>query len=119
MDSSLLLALSQSFGIALPVANFISSSTAALSVYGVSRFLVFDASRGQLLRKTLIYFGYTCGVIFAASALIGPIVWLLQRSTDYLAVTLTAAQISFLAKVGITPPQLLANFFVSRYLSEY
>lgn len=119
MDSSLLLLLSQSFAVSLAAANFISSSIAALSVYSVSRFLVFSESQGRPLLRTFIYFCYTCAIILLASLLIGPLAWMLQRSADYFSVSLTAAQISFLAKAGITPPQLLANFLMSRYLTEY
>ena len=119
LDSSLLLLLSQRLGISLSMANFISSSIAALSVYTVARFVVFHASQGRPLLKTLAYFCYTCGIIVLASVLIGPLALSLQRGADYLSVSPTAAQISFLAKVGITPPQLLANFLMSRYLVEH
>ncbi|MDQ3059745.1 MAG: GtrA family protein [Pseudomonadota bacterium] len=119
LDTGLLLALSQNFGMSLPAANFLSSSIAALSVYTLSRFVVFHASEGRHFFRTLIYFCYTCGVIVAASVLIGPMAWSVQRSADYLSISPTLMEVSFLAKVGITPPQLLANFFVSRYLMEY
>jgi putative flippase GtrA len=119
LDSGLLLLLSQRLGISLLTANFISSSIAALSVYTVARFVVFRASQGHPLLKTVIYFFYTCGIIVLASVMIGPLALSLQRSADYLAISPTAAQISFLAKIGITPPQLLANFLMSRYLVEH
>lgn len=119
LDSGLLLLLSQRLGISLFAANFISSSIAALSVYTVARFVVFHGSQGRPLIKTLIYFCYTCGIIVLASILIGPLAWFLQRSADYLSLSPTAGQISFLAKASITPPQLLANFLMSRYLVEF
>lgn len=118
LDSGLLLVLSQSIGISLFAANFISSSIAALSVYVIARFLVFEASKNRALLRTFTYFCYTCSIIVLASILIGPLAWSLQRTAEYLAISPTAAQISFFAKVGITPPQLVANFFMSRYLAE-
>lgn len=118
LDSGLLLVLSQGMGVSLSVANFISSSIAALSVYTISRFVVFHVSENRPMLRTFIYFSYTCGIIVVASFLIAPVAWSLQRSADYLLLSPTAAQISFLAKVGITPPQLVANFFMSRYLAE-
>jgi putative flippase GtrA len=117
LDCGILLALSQTLGIALSYANFISSSVAALVVFTVSRFLIFDSSTEQSLLKTGIYFCYTCGIIFAASTVIGPILRLIRYSSQYLEIWPTAGQAAFLAKVLITPPQLLVNFIMSRYLS--
>jgi putative flippase GtrA len=118
LDCGLLLFLTQSIGTALSVANFISSSVAALTVFTISRILIFQPSESYPLLKTLIYFCYTCGIIVAASAVIGPIAWLLQHAAEYFSIELTRGNISFLAKVLITPPQLLLNFFMSRYLAE-
>ena len=118
LDCGILLLLSQSVGIAISLANFISSSTAALIVFTVSRFLVFDATPEKSFLKTILYFGYTCGVIFAASTVIGPVLRLIRYASQYLEIWPTAGQAAFLAKVLITPPQLLANFMVSRYLSK-
>lgn len=119
LDAGLLLLLTLSFGLPLSNANFVSSSIAALSVYTASRFLVFNSSEKRPIFRTFLYFCYTCGIIIAASAVIGPVAWSLQRSADFFNLALTAGQLSFLAKVGITPPQLIANFFMSRYLAEY
>lgn len=118
LDCAILLVLSQSLGVPVSVANFVSSSTAALLVFSMSRFLIFESSRAQPFVKTLLYFFYTCGVIVAASAVIGPVVWLVGQANDYLALQMGPGQAAFLAKVIITPPQLLANFFMSRYLSQ-
>jgi putative flippase GtrA len=118
LDSGILLVLSQGFEVPLSIANFLSSSIAAIVVFTASRFFVFDAARAQPLLKTLIYFCYTCGIIVVASIAIGPVLWMIEYSSRYAEVQLTAAQAAFLAKVVITPPQLLANFMMSRYLSE-
>lgn len=118
LDCSILLVLSQSFGVQLSVANFLSSSTAALLVFTVSRFLIFESSRAQPFIRTLIYFFYTCGVIVVASAVISPVIWLVRHVVEYFALQTSPGQAAFVAKVIITPPQLLANFFMSRYLSQ-
>ena len=118
LDAGLLLLLSQSFGMPLAAANVISSSTAALTVFTVSRFVIFHPVVERPWLRTALYAGYTLGVIAAASAVIAPIAGGVQRTAEYLAFLLTAGEISFLAKVIITPPQLLANFFMSRYLAE-
>ena len=117
-DCSLLLFLSQIIGVPLFAANFISSSIAAITVFTIARFLIFQSVKNYPLLKTFIYFCYTCGVIVVASVIIGPIAWLSQHTAAYFSIYLTAGQISFIAKVLITPPQLLANFFMTRYLAE-
>ena len=117
IDCGILLVLSQTFGVALSIANFISSSTAALIVFTVSRFLIFDSNTQNSILKTLVYFFYTCGVIFAASTVIGPVLRLVRYGSQYLELSPSTGQAAFFAKVLITPPQLLANFIISRYLS--
>jgi putative flippase GtrA len=118
LDCSLLLFLSQIVGTPLFAANFISSSIAAITVFTISRFYVFQSTESYPLLKTFVYFCYTCGVIIAASVIIGPIAWLSQHTATYFSINPTIGQISFIAKVLITPPQLLANYFMARYLSE-
>lgn len=118
LDCTILLVLSQTFKISLPVANFLSSSIAALTVFTASRFWVFDISTQKPAVKTLIYFFYTCGVIVAASVVIGPVVWLAKYMFGYTSTDLSPAQAAFIGKVIITPPQLLANFMMSRYLAQ-
>jgi putative flippase GtrA len=118
LDCGLLLVLSQAIGLSLPVANFLSSSVAALTVFSASRFLIFRAARSKPLLKTFIYFLYTSGIIILASTVIGPVLAWIEFMRHYIGIQLTPAQAAFIAKVVITPPQLLANFMVSRYLSE-
>lgn len=118
LDCGLLLILSQAVGLSLPVANFLSSSIAALTVFSAARFLVFSAARSQPFLKTFIYFLYTSGIIFLASTVIGPVFALVEYMRHYIGTQLTPGQAAFIAKVIITPPQLFANFMVSRYLSE-
>jgi putative flippase GtrA len=118
IDCGLLLFLSGLVGVHVTISNLISSSVAALLVFTVSRFAVFDSRQHRPAVATLLYFVYTCCVIAIASAFIGLVVIALQRLTENLAVSLTSREISLTAKVLITPPQLLANFWMSRYLIQ-
>jgi putative flippase GtrA len=118
IDCGLLLFLSGLVGIHVSLSNLISSSVAALLVFTVSRFAVFDTRQNRPAVATLLYFVYTCCVIAIASALIGLVVIALQRLIENLPVSLNSREISFTAKVLITPPQLLANFWMSRCLIQ-
>jgi putative flippase GtrA len=118
LDAALLLLLSQAFGVPLAWANVISSITAALAVFTISRLLIFTPAVERPWLRTLMYASYTLAVIAVASAAIGPVAAGIQRAFGYFAFAPSAGAISFLAKVVITPPQLLANFFMARYLAE-
>jgi putative flippase GtrA len=117
LDCAVLLLLSQRFGVALPVANVGSSTLAALTVFTLSRLFIFQKAEERPALRTLLYACYTFGIIAAASAVLGPVAWLSQRTAEALALSMTAGQISFVAKVLITPPQLIANFYMARYLA--
>ena len=116
LDCGILLILSQTFGITLSIANFLSSSIAALIVFSTSRFLVFNSPSPQSVKSTAVYFVYTCLIIIAASSVIGQVEWVFKYISDINKFELTAGQLAFVAKVIVTTPQLLANFIVSRYL---
>jgi hypothetical protein len=62
---------------------------------------------------------YTLLLIFAASMVLG---WLVDRLAPVLAEHLMPGRAliaaAAAAKVIVTPPQLLSNFFMSRFLSE-
>ena len=118
LDSVLLIVLSQKAGISLSIANFISSSIAALLVFTVARYFVFYVRSANSLLKTLLYFCYTCAIIVIASSFIEPIVLLVQYLFSKFTIEATSGQIAFSAKVIITPPQLIANFLVSRYIAH-
>ena len=93
-----------------------SSSIAALTVFTISRYFVFTSATNRPRLTTLIYFFYTCCVIILASTIIGPLVVFCKYGADYFRINMGVAELSFLGKVLITPPQLLANFLVARYL---
>jgi len=118
LDCTLLLLLSQGAGIDISLANVVSSITAALAVFTVSRLHIFEPAARRPLLRTVAYAVYTLLVIAAASALLRPLVAWLELAARQLAIMPSAAELSFAAKVLVTPPQLLANFFMSRYLSQ-
>lgn len=119
LDCGLLLALT-GMGMPLGGANFISSATAALTVFLVSRLLVFTPGSGGVWSRAALYLGYQTIGILAASMLIGPAAAWAAGIADWAGHPLPSAQAaSFFGKVFITPPQLVANFLVSRYLIQH
>lgn len=118
LDCFLLLFFANVVHLPLFAANFLSSSIAALSVFTVSRLMLFEPTGEQYLLKTLAYAGYTAVVIVCASSLIGAANGLSHAMAEWVGASLSAAGHAFVAKVLITPPQLIANFFVSRFLIE-
>ena len=100
------------------VANVISSSVAAVSVFLVSRHFVFDKAEGRLAGRVGLYFAYTLAVILIASVAmdyVGSYLLTLAQRMDWV---VSASSIAAIAKVIITPPQLFMNFLASRLLAE-
>lgn len=116
-DCALLMLLAQ-FGLPLGIANFVSSATAALAVFLASRFLVFDSAKQPIVSRAAVYVGYQALAIFAASLLIGPASSWAGTWAEMAGFSLSAQWMSFCGKVIITPPQLVANFMVSRFLIQ-
>jgi putative flippase GtrA len=118
LDACILIGL-VSFAVLVPFqANIISSCTAALAVFLLSRELIFyKAPRAQLVR-ILSYLLYTVTVIFFASILLGALSAVLQPLAASLVGSWAATVAVAAAKVLVTPPQLLMNFLMSRFLSE-
>jgi putative flippase GtrA len=117
-DFCLLLLLVGIVGLQSGVANAISSATAALTVFLLSRELVFLKAGGRLLLRCTLYLGYTAVVILLASMAIryfstGLAAWM--KSGDRVLPAIVSAGF---AKVLVTPPQFLLNYCMSRWLSE-
>jgi putative flippase GtrA len=117
-DFCLLLLLVGIVGLESAQANAISSATAALAVFLLSRELVFLKAGGRLLLRCALYLGYTVVVILLASLAVrhfsaGLGAWV--ESGDRALPAVTSAGI---AKVLVTPPQFLLNYCMSRWLSE-
>ena len=118
LDFALLMAMVGAFGVPPFVANVISSSTAALSVFLVSRRFIFDRSEGALGTRVVVYLLYTLCLITAAAWVMTLIIHLLAGLAQANGYAPSRAVLTACAKVLITPPQLLLNFLMSRHMSE-
>lgn len=118
LDCALLLLLTRQLALTSSLANALSSCVAAALVFTVSRLHVFDGRRSPAATSTLLYLGYTGGVIALASAAMPLVEQLSRQLAHAVAVHASPGQVTFLAKVLITPPQLLCNFVVARHLSQ-
>lgn len=118
LDAALLLGLVGLVGMPPAQANVISSCTAALTVFLVSRQRLFTKASHHFALRVVIFVSYSLTIIFIAS---WAVQFLVRQLAPWLATwssvdpTLGAAA---LAKVIVTPPQLMMNFFMSRFLSE-
>ncbi len=118
LDCSLLLVLTGAAELPLRASNFVSSSVAAMTVFFVSRRWVFQSEQRNTGRKAMAYFCHTVLMISLSSLAIGAVsqgVSWCAMATSY---PISPAEVSFWSKVLITPPQLLANFWVARFLSR-
>ena len=117
-DMAILLMLVKFAAMPASVANVISSSVAAVSVFLVSRHLVFDKAEGKLAGRVGLYFAYTLVVILLASVAMDFVSRYLLVLSRHFDIALSASVLAAIAKVIITPPQLLMNFLASRLLAE-
>jgi putative flippase GtrA len=117
LDTSLLFLFNQWLDLPVFQANFLSSVIAAIFVFSVSRLLVFRARSGRYLVRTGLYTLYTCFVILLASLAMPWALLLAKTLSAHYALPLSAGAEVLLAKVFITPPQLLANFCTARVLA--
>lgn len=117
-DMALLLLLVKFAAMPASVANVISSSVAAVSVFLVSRHFVFDKAEGRLAGRVGLYFAYTLVVILIASVAMDFVGAYLATWGRHLDLAVSASGLAAVAKVIITPPQLFMNFLASRLLAE-
>ncbi len=118
LDFALLLSMVGGLGMPPFVANVISSSTAALTVFLVSRRLIFDRSEGALGTRIAVYLLYTVCLITAAAWVMTLVIQLLGGLAQANGLDPSRAVLTAAAKVLVTPPQLLLNFLMSRHMSE-
>lgn len=117
-DFGLLFAL-VSAGIPAGSANFLSAATAACAVYIFSRRVAFRRPPSRFERWGILYYvAYTGLVIVFFSTAIG----ILTPMVGQIAVqrhwwTLDGLD-ALITKVMVTPPNLILNFIVSRYLAK-
>ena len=112
LDMSLLLAFSVEMHWSPALANVFSSLIAAAVVYLIAHRKIHDGLRYAQTARVLSYLCYTLAVIMLASWALGTVRgWLMPFIS-------TPAVALVLAKIIITPPQLLSNFFVSRFVAR-
>ncbi|MDB5379827.1 MAG: hypothetical protein JWR00_4273 [Rubritepida sp.] len=117
-DTCILLLLIRLAGMPPLAANVISSCIAALSVFLLSREKVFNKAVGWAGLRVAFYLAYTLTVILIASAGLSAITAWLGELARAEGVALSATAPAAVAKVLVTPPQLVLNFLVSRFLIE-
>lgn len=117
-DTCILLTLVGVFGMTPFAANVISSCTAALSVFLVSRELVFSKASGRTSLRILAYLAYVLVAIGIASVAVQWLSVWLPEFAGARGIALSATAVAGIAKVLVTPPQLVLNFIVSRFMSE-
>ena len=118
LDFALLMSMVGALGVPPFAANVVSSSIAALTVFLVSRRFIFDRSEGALGTRVAVYLFYTLCLITAAAWAMTLIIQVLAGLAQANGYALSPAVLTACAKVLITPPQLLLNFLMSRYMSE-
>ena len=118
LDFALLLSMVGGLGVPPFLANVISSSAAALTVFLVSRRFIFDRSEGALGTRVAVYLLYTLCLITAAAGVMTLIIQVLAGLAQANGYAPSPAVLTACAKVLITPPQLLLNFLMSRHMSE-
>ena len=118
LDLALLLSMVGALGAPPFVANIVSSSTAALTVFLLSRRYIFDRSEGALGTRVAVYLLYTLCLITVAAGVMTVIIQVLAGLAQANGYAPSRAVLTACAKVLITPPQLLLNFLMSRHMSE-
>jgi putative flippase GtrA len=118
LDASLLLALIGAFHAPAFGASLVSSSIAATCVFLVSRRFIFDGKATFVGLRVGFYMCYTIGVIVIAAAAIQAIVTMLRGTAESDHIVVGSTVLAGIAKIVVTPPQLLANFLVARSTSE-
>ncbi len=118
LDFALLLSMVGVLGVPPFAANLVSSSAAALTVFLVSRRLIFDRSEGALGTRVAVYLLYQLCLITAAAWAMTLIIRGLGGLAQLYGFDPSHAALTAAAKVLVTPPQLLLNFLMSRHMSE-
>jgi|AraplaMF_Cvi_mMS_1032046.scaffolds.fasta_scaffold26536_2 putative flippase GtrA len=117
LDCSLLFLFTQWLNLPVFQANFLSSVIAAVAVFSASRLLVFRSNRGQYFVRSAMYALYTCVVILIASLAMLLVLLVVRAVESHYSFSLSYADEVLFVKVFVTPPQLLANFFMARVLN--
>lgn len=109
--------------VGLGISNFLSSISAALAVFVLSRWVVFQtvekAVDKSALPSAVYYLIYQLFNIFLVSMVIAPVVGCVREVMEGFGLFFDITWNAFLGKVILTPPQLVCNFLVSRFLVLY
>ncbi|MGV4855199.1 hypothetical protein [Acetobacter senegalensis] len=116
LDAVTLLVLNHAAHLPPMLANMISSCLAASIVFLVSCRHIHGASGDGLLKRSGFYIAYTLLLIIVASTVLPVLMGYLVQLGG---LNLTGGRLLLLAKIMITPPQLICNFFVSRLVAHY
>jgi putative flippase GtrA len=114
LDLVILVVLSRIFDLPLFLSNMASSVLAASMVFLLSRKRIHHGVDKAVALRLFAYVGYTILMIGVASAAMAALVEVLGRwpvLADRNALDVVVA------KIAITPPQLILNFIVSRFIS--
>lgn len=115
LDALLLAALVGLAGTEPQVANLFSASVAAAIVYLVAHRRIHSGARNAVELRLGMYLIYTAVVILLASWAMVPLTAL---AAQLLRAEPAGVAAALVAKCLVTPPQLLANFVVSRALAR-
>ena len=118
LDFAILVSLVALLGAPAFAANVVSSSVAAMSVFLISRRLIFTPGEGGLELRAAIYFVYTLAMIGIAASAMTLIVDALSALAAGRNLHPSATVLAAVAKVLVTPPLLILNFLMSRHTSE-
>lgn len=118
LDITIFLTLVSVFKLEPFQANTVSSCTAALGVFLLSRELIYRKASKVLLLRVAIYLTYTLIVIVVASTVIDIIVSILRPLAENIIGEWSLIVLAGTAKVIVTPPQLILNYYMSRFISE-
>ena len=118
LDFAVLMGLVGLAGAPPLAANLVSSALAASMVFLVSRSHIFKEVQGSLPVRWGLYLGYTAGAILVWSAALQGLSPIVAHGAAGLGLRLDPSLPVAAAKVIITPPQLLLNFVMARWLNQ-
>jgi putative flippase GtrA len=118
LDMSLLLIQVAVLSVPEFAANMVSSLVAAGTVFLLSRRFIFASAPGKLPLRMASYLLYTVLVVLIASIALHWLADFISRLAQQHMMELGATTVAAAAKILITPPQLLLNFVMSRFMNE-
>jgi putative flippase GtrA len=118
LDFAILLALVGALGAPAIVANVVSSSIAAFTVFLFSRRMIFKPAEGGLEARIASYLAYTLCVIAVTAEAMSLIVHALGALGEARGWRVSPTTLAAIAKIAITPPTLILNFLMSRHTAE-